>query len=76
MQTQLENPSSYVPRQDGKEGIGSYARKLAKAGLDLSADPRDVVYNHPMVGALLWFQVSCQQMCRANDRINASLPRP
>lgn len=50
MQAQADSASPYVPRQDGSEGIGSYARKIAEAGLDLSASPREVVYNHPMVG--------------------------
>ncbi|CAL5222875.1 g5301 [Coccomyxa viridis] len=48
-QAQADSASPYVPRQDGSEGIGSYARKIAEAGLDLSASPREVVYNHPMV---------------------------
>ena len=53
MQAQLNTASPYVPRQDNGEGIGSYAQKLAEAGLDLSANPREVVYNHPMVGACI-----------------------
>ena len=56
VQAQLDTASPYVPRQDGSEGIGSYAQKLAKAGLDLSANPREVVYNHPMVGACFCHQ--------------------
>ena len=49
MQAQPDSALPYVPRQDDSEGIGSYARKIAQAGLDLSAKPRDVVYYHPMV---------------------------
>ena len=41
--------SPYVPRPDGSEGIGSYARKIAQAGLGPMPNPRDVVYNHPVV---------------------------
>ena len=56
MQAQLDTASPYVPRQDGSEGVGSYAQKLAEAGLDLAANPREVVYNHPMVGACFCHQ--------------------
>ena len=49
VQAQPDSDLPYVPRQDDSEGIGSYARKIAQAGLDLSANPRDVVYYHPMV---------------------------
>ena len=49
VQAQLDSALPYAPRKDDSEGIGSYARKIAQAGLDLSANPRDVVYYHPMV---------------------------
>ena len=49
VQVQTDQASPYVPRPDGSEGIGSYARKVAQAGLGPMPHPKDVVYNHPVV---------------------------
>ena len=49
VQVQPDQASPYVPRPDGSEGIGSYARKVAQAGLGPMPHPKDVVYNHPVV---------------------------
>ncbi len=47
-------PSPYQPLSHG-EGIGSYAKKVAEAGLGPLPDPRLVIPNHPEVCAVSWW---------------------
>ena len=46
--------SPYLPLSQG-EGIGSYARKVAEAGLGPLPDPKLVIPNHPEVRGMTWW---------------------
>ena len=59
VQVQPDQASPYVPRQEGSEGIGSYARKVAQAGLGPMPNPRDVIYNHPVVWQHAYLSSCC-----------------
>ena len=62
VQVQPAQASPYVPRPDGSEGIGSYARKVAQAGLGPMPHPKDVVYNHPVVRQHAHFWSCCAEL--------------